>query len=229
VRQHAAGADSGRWAWKVQRVPPRDGNPGAVVVHVWDCPDAPAGDPEVDVYEALDVLRSTAGPSRVRSCGAAVALGPLPHDDHQPGPPLPAPRRPGDLMRRRGCPDRERSGLPQVRQDGERLARSAGRSGASDLPEAGLTHCSVGCRCRAQCCRSGRACVCAVAGARRHQRSQGRGPRTVTHFRVTDRCLAGVAHHGGQPPQPNPCKPCRSVGASTPHKAGIDGCCIRQL
>lgn len=77
VDEQGPEADSGRWAWKVQRVPPRAGDPGAVVVHVWDCPDAPAGDPEVDVYEALDVLRSTAGAVPCKECGAAVALGPL--------------------------------------------------------------------------------------------------------------------------------------------------------
>ncbi|WP_331729775.1 DUF6233 domain-containing protein [Streptomyces chartreusis] len=70
-----------RWAWKVQRIPPRNGRPGQVVVHVWDCADAPAGDPEVDVHEALDVLRTVAGAVPCKECGAAVALGPLTGSD----------------------------------------------------------------------------------------------------------------------------------------------------
>jgi hypothetical protein len=52
----------------VQRV----GNPGAVVVHVWGCPDAPVGNPEVDVHEALDVLRSMEGAVTWKECGAAA-------------------------------------------------------------------------------------------------------------------------------------------------------------
>ncbi|MCZ4607382.1 DUF6233 domain-containing protein [Streptomyces sp. Lzd4kr] len=68
---------SARWAWKVQRIPPGDGRPGQVVVHVWDCGDAPVGAPEVDVYEALDVLRSVPGAYPCKECGASIALGPL--------------------------------------------------------------------------------------------------------------------------------------------------------
>ncbi|MCT9142432.1 DUF6233 domain-containing protein, partial [Streptomyces violarus] len=62
---------SDRWAWKVQRIPPREGRPGSVVVHVWDCPDAPAGAPERDLFEALDVLRTAAGAVACKECGAA--------------------------------------------------------------------------------------------------------------------------------------------------------------
>jgi hypothetical protein len=47
------------------------------VVHVWDCPDAPAGQPEVDLFDALDVLRTTAGAVPCKECDAAVALDPL--------------------------------------------------------------------------------------------------------------------------------------------------------
>jgi len=68
--------DRSRWGWKVQRSRPGKGLP-PVVVHVWDCPDAPAGNPELDVYEALDVMRTTAGAELCKECGAAVALGPL--------------------------------------------------------------------------------------------------------------------------------------------------------
>ncbi|MFF5985486.1 DUF6233 domain-containing protein [Streptomyces olindensis] len=75
--EQATDSDSGRWAWKVQRIPPQGGRPGVVMVHIWDCPEAPAGDPEVDVYEALDVLRSTAEAMPCKECGAAVALGSL--------------------------------------------------------------------------------------------------------------------------------------------------------
>lgn len=69
--------DPNRWAWKVQRVRPRAGHPGRVVVHIWDCEDAPEGGEELDVYEALEVLRTTAGAIPCKECGAAVALGPL--------------------------------------------------------------------------------------------------------------------------------------------------------
>lgn len=75
----AAGDGSDRWAFKVQRLRPsadRRG-PGGVVVHIWDCPDAPAGNPEIDVYEALEVMRTTASAVLCKECGAAVALGPL--------------------------------------------------------------------------------------------------------------------------------------------------------
>ncbi|WP_239150009.1 DUF6233 domain-containing protein [Streptomyces sp. SID8111] len=69
--------ETGRWAWKVQRLRPREGRPAAVVVHLWDCADAPAGGDELDVFEALDVLRSAVGAVACKECGAAVALGPL--------------------------------------------------------------------------------------------------------------------------------------------------------
>lgn len=68
---------SDRWAWKVQRVRPRSGRPGTVIVHVWDCPDAPAGQPETDLFDALDVLRTTSGAVACKECGASVALDPL--------------------------------------------------------------------------------------------------------------------------------------------------------
>ncbi|GHB78077.1 hypothetical protein GCM10010377_80350 [Streptomyces viridiviolaceus] len=35
---------------------PQGGRPGSVVVHVWDCPEAPARCPEIDAFEALEVL-----------------------------------------------------------------------------------------------------------------------------------------------------------------------------
>lgn len=71
--------DPNRWAFKPQRIrPPRSRpGPGGMVMHIWDCPDAPDGDPEMDVYEALDMMRSTAGATLCKECGAAVALGPL--------------------------------------------------------------------------------------------------------------------------------------------------------
>ncbi|MGI5143454.1 DUF6233 domain-containing protein [Streptomyces sp. CA-106110] len=75
--EHQGAQASDRWAWKIQRTRPRDGRPGRVVVHVWDCPDAPADGPEVDVHEALDVLRSTAGAVTCADCSATVALDPL--------------------------------------------------------------------------------------------------------------------------------------------------------
>lgn len=73
------GPDPNRWALKPQRIrSPRDRpGMGSLVMHVWDCPDAPAGDQELDVHEALDIMRSTAGATLCKECGAAVALGPL--------------------------------------------------------------------------------------------------------------------------------------------------------
>jgi hypothetical protein len=70
------GPDPGRWGWKVRRTPPRAGGP-PVVVHIWDCPEAPAGDEELDLFAALEVMRSTAGAVACTECGAAVALTPL--------------------------------------------------------------------------------------------------------------------------------------------------------
>jgi hypothetical protein len=71
--------DPNRWAFKTQRLraPGTGPGPRGVVVHIWDCPDAPSGDPEIDVYEALDVMRTAAGASLCKECGASVALGPL--------------------------------------------------------------------------------------------------------------------------------------------------------
>ncbi|WP_406390196.1 DUF6233 domain-containing protein [Streptomyces sp. NBC_00882] len=68
---------SDRWAWKIARTRPRGGRPGKVVVHIWDCSAAPAGEPEVDLFEALEVMRSTAGAVACKEFGAAVALHPL--------------------------------------------------------------------------------------------------------------------------------------------------------
>jgi len=71
--------DENRWAFKAQRTRPPTGSrgPGGIVVHIWDCPQAPAGDPELDVFEALEVMRTAAGATLCKECGAAVALGPL--------------------------------------------------------------------------------------------------------------------------------------------------------
>jgi hypothetical protein len=71
--------DPNRWAFKAQRIRPRGDRPrpGSIVMHIWDCPDAPAGDPEMNVHEALDVMRTTTGATLCKECGAAVALGPL--------------------------------------------------------------------------------------------------------------------------------------------------------
>ncbi|WP_202499040.1 MULTISPECIES: DUF6233 domain-containing protein [Streptomyces] len=73
----ASGPPSDRWTWKIARTRPKGGRPGEVVVHIWDCPDAPAGAPEVDLFEALEVMRSSAGAVACKECGAAVALHPL--------------------------------------------------------------------------------------------------------------------------------------------------------
>ncbi|WP_371648750.1 DUF6233 domain-containing protein [Streptomyces mirabilis] len=73
--QHAP--DPGRWGWKVQRTRPHRGRPGSVVGHIWDCSDAPADEDELNVFAALEVMRSTAGAVACKECGAAVALDPL--------------------------------------------------------------------------------------------------------------------------------------------------------
>ncbi|MFF4542215.1 DUF6233 domain-containing protein [Streptomyces aureus] len=70
-------AGSDRWGWKVQQLRPERGRPAAVVVHIWDCPDAPADGTVVDVYAALEVLRTGSRASACTECGASVALGPL--------------------------------------------------------------------------------------------------------------------------------------------------------
>ncbi|MFC8350974.1 DUF6233 domain-containing protein [Streptomyces sp. NPDC057280] len=71
------GDHSGRWGWKVQRIPSGQGGPGGVVVHVWDCQDAPAGNEEIDLFAALEVLNTAASAVACKECDAAVALGPL--------------------------------------------------------------------------------------------------------------------------------------------------------
>ncbi|WP_318199179.1 DUF6233 domain-containing protein [Streptomyces sp. SCL15-4] len=54
----------------------RDGRPRRFVVHVADCPEAPADASELDVFAALEVLRLP-GAVACSECGADVALGPL--------------------------------------------------------------------------------------------------------------------------------------------------------
>nr|WP_240496502.1 DUF6233 domain-containing protein [Streptomyces torulosus] len=46
-------------------------------MHIWDCADTPAGGSELDVHEALELLRTTAGAVACKDCGASVALGPF--------------------------------------------------------------------------------------------------------------------------------------------------------
>ncbi|MGM9349779.1 DUF6233 domain-containing protein [Streptomyces salinarius] len=68
-----------RWAWKVQVTTDREGRRRGLVVHVWDCPEAPtdaADGGEVDVFTALEALRSP-GAVACSECGADVHLGPL--------------------------------------------------------------------------------------------------------------------------------------------------------
>lgn len=69
--------DPDRWGWRVVRVPPRPGRPGGVIMHIWDCPRLPEGQPDMDVMEALEVMRNTPGAVLCKECGASVALGPL--------------------------------------------------------------------------------------------------------------------------------------------------------
>ncbi|MER7688669.1 DUF6233 domain-containing protein [Streptomyces sp. NPDC097610] len=72
-REDPTAAAADRWAWKVQRV---KSPPAGVVVHVWDCEEAPEGSDELGLFEALDVLRRP-GAVACEECGADVALGPL--------------------------------------------------------------------------------------------------------------------------------------------------------
>ncbi|MFC8350943.1 DUF6233 domain-containing protein [Streptomyces sp. NPDC057280] len=67
---------SDRRAWKLQHQAAAGGRPASVVVHVWDCPEAPAAGEELDVFAALDELRRP-GAQACSECGADVALGPL--------------------------------------------------------------------------------------------------------------------------------------------------------
>lgn len=64
-----------RWSWKVQRNKPLAGRP-TVVVHVWDCPEAPADADDVDVDAALDALQLP-GAVACTECEADVVLKPL--------------------------------------------------------------------------------------------------------------------------------------------------------
>lgn len=65
-----------RWAWKIQRTRSAGGRPAAVVVHVWDCEEAPEQAEELDVFAALEVL-GRPGTVACTECGADAALGPL--------------------------------------------------------------------------------------------------------------------------------------------------------
>ncbi|WP_257004303.1 DUF6233 domain-containing protein [Streptomyces sp. SA15] len=65
-----------RWAWKIHREPAVGGRPGAFVVHVWDCEEAPADGAELTVLDALDVLRRP-GAVACPECQADIAFGPL--------------------------------------------------------------------------------------------------------------------------------------------------------
>lgn len=77
ARDTAVEANTDRWAWKIQRTPPRSGRAGSVVVHIWDCPLVTEGEREVDLYDALEVLQSTPGATACTECDAALALAPL--------------------------------------------------------------------------------------------------------------------------------------------------------
>ncbi|WP_234444720.1 DUF6233 domain-containing protein [Streptomyces sp. NRRL F-525] len=68
---------SARWSWTVERVRPRHGRPGAVIVHITGCEAAPAGGDQLDVFDALDVLSTTAGAVACKECGASISVGPL--------------------------------------------------------------------------------------------------------------------------------------------------------
>lgn len=67
--------ESDRWAWKLQHQE-AGGRRASVVVHVWDCPEAPAAGQELNVFAALDALHRP-GATACSECGADVALGPL--------------------------------------------------------------------------------------------------------------------------------------------------------
>ncbi|OSZ59300.1 hypothetical protein OQI_17100 [Streptomyces pharetrae CZA14] len=76
-RQAPTTEGTDRWAWKVQRTGPgKDGRAHRFVVHVWDCPQAPADASELDVFSALEAL-AVPGAVACSECSADVALGPL--------------------------------------------------------------------------------------------------------------------------------------------------------
>ncbi|MER5295265.1 DUF6233 domain-containing protein [Streptomyces pharetrae] len=54
----------------------QDGRPQRFVVHVWDCPEAPAEASELDVFGALEVL-AVPGAVACSECGADIDLDPL--------------------------------------------------------------------------------------------------------------------------------------------------------
>lgn len=75
-REQPTAQAADRWAWKIQRMPATGGRPTALIVHVWDCDEAPQEAEELDVFAALEVLRHP-GAVPCTECGADLALGPL--------------------------------------------------------------------------------------------------------------------------------------------------------
>lgn len=75
-REEPAAQSADRWAWKIQRTSGVGARPGALVVHVRDCAEAPPEAEELDVFAALEVLRRPRAVA-CSECGADVALGPL--------------------------------------------------------------------------------------------------------------------------------------------------------
>jgi hypothetical protein len=75
--------DPNRWTWKLQRTPPGNGRPGSVVVHEWNCSEAPADEPEIDLQAALDTVTHTPRATLCEDCAASVSLTPLVDPDYR--------------------------------------------------------------------------------------------------------------------------------------------------
>ncbi|MFH8797553.1 DUF6233 domain-containing protein [Streptomyces sp. NPDC017941] len=69
----AAAPPDTRWAWSVQRLRDRHRRPAGAIVHEYDCEDAPRGEPELNLDQALDALQRP-GARACKTCSAAEVL-----------------------------------------------------------------------------------------------------------------------------------------------------------
>lgn len=80
--EQSGGLDPKRWTWKVERIRGH-GRPGALVIHEWNCAEAPVDEPEIDVQAALDTMTTTPGATLCQECDASVVLTPLLDPDYR--------------------------------------------------------------------------------------------------------------------------------------------------